>query len=69
LGRRGHYRGKWAGLNAVVISKLMGVKLSKCKRYLYQLAPEDATNISIIGRLIQLVRNKEDLNEIKRRGF
>lgn len=57
-----YYRGQWtkSKLSAKCISRLMGVEVTKTKRYLYGLR-DNGVDITeeVIGQLIQYVRNKE----------
>lgn len=50
-------KGKWAGLTAVSIAKLMGVSPHTAKRYLYKVRPMDLDDI---GKLVQTYRNERE---------
>lgn len=64
---RRHSKGKWAGLTAVTIARLMGCHISTCKRYLYSLKEkrEELTEEDI-GRLIYDYRFAKDLGLINK---
>jgi hypothetical protein len=57
--KRKRYRGKWAGLSSVTISKLLGASLNTTKKLLYSL-PKPVTE-EHIGVLIYEYRCKKEL--------
>jgi hypothetical protein len=66
---RGPYKGKWTEFNmtAKQIGVLAGTSTTNAKRYLYALHKDGYdVNATLVGELIQLIRNKNDLKFINR---
>lgn len=68
--KRRTYRGKWCDMTATTIAEFMGVHPSKAKRVLYAALEEFGESIytdkNLMGMMIQQVRNREEIKDIKR---
>ena len=56
--KRKIYRGKWAGLSAATIAKLIGCSETKAKKILKTKQFEDIISLEVIGDLIYEERTK-----------
>ena len=68
--KRKAYRGKWCGLPATKLSRILGVSLSKTKRYLYAALEEFGEPFldddELLGALIQDIRNNEERKRMRK---
>jgi 3-dehydroquinate dehydratase len=60
-------KGKWGGYPATELAALMGINVTKAKRYLYALKDHfKDIDVDVVGMMIQEVRNREELKRVKR---